>query len=200
MVKRLIFLLFTGVFALYCLLSCTKKDGKETLSKFLFSQEYAAEFDYCFSDAAMTLSGNATATKNGKVRIEFLSPEALSSMTVESDEKGDAGVIIFNYYGIRSPLPDGALSKVSALLSVFSDEMPKAVLSKGAQFCDIQSENGDKNLAECLFTLDGQREVSIIFDKISGFPTKYHEKNQNFELSLTFTKIIPSDSVDKGTT
>ena len=140
-------------------------------------------------------SGSARATKDGKTRIDFLAPELFSSLSVESDESGDTGVLIFNYYGMRTPLPDNALSRVSALLSVFSDEIPKKAMSREAKISKPTNDGEKAHLSQCSFTLDEKCEISIVFDKISGFPTEITKKCEDFDLCITFTKITPPDSL-----
>lgn len=199
MLKRIVFLFIATNLIIFSLYSCAKNDGRAKLCDFLFSQNFEAEFDFSFIDdnGNEIISGSAKAFKNGKARIEFLSPEPLSSLTVESDEKGDAGVLIFNYYGMRTPLADGALTKVSALLGIFSDELPRKVTSHEAKV--FPKSDGEKSLAECVFSLDGEREISIVFDKIGGFPEKIVEKREDFTITVTFTKITPADLLRETT-
>lgn len=196
LIKRIIILLQVSV-AVLCLLSgCTKKDGTEKLCDFLFSDGYEAEFDYSFSGQE-ELSGSAAVKKSGKVRIDFRSPDIFSSLSVESDENGDPGVLIFNYYGMRAPLPGGALSKISLLLSFFSDEMPKGILSESAKVCRYVGDDSDdrRPLKECSFNRADGTLVSVIFDASDGFPVSFCADSGEMRVQISFTKIIPSDSV-----
>lgn len=179
-----------------CIFGCTKKDGSEKLCEFLFSGGYEAEFDYSFS-GDRELSGSAAVKKNDKVRIEFLSPEVFSSLSVESDEKGDPGVLIFNYYGMRTPLPEGALSKISLLLSFFSDEMPKGILSESAKVSDAADQNRshEKPLKVCSFTKDDGTLVSVVFDASDGFPVSFSAVSETADIEIVFTKLVPADSI-----
>lgn len=201
MTKKLItaFLIFLTV--LFTLFGCTKKDGSEKLCEFLFAGGYEAEFDYSFYDG-QELSGSAKVKKSDKVRIDFLSPDTLSSLSVESDEMGEPGVLIFNYYGMRAPLPDGALSKVSLLLSFFSDEIPKGILSDKASVSTYTDEKGefDKDipLKICTFSGDDGADITVVFDASNGFPVRFSAVRDTKTVQITFTKLIPPDSVSAG--
>ncbi len=201
MAKRLIILLSVLFFATGTLFGCTRKDGSEKLCEFLFSGGYEAEFDYLFSGVS-ELSGSARVKKSDKVRIDFSSPDIFSSLSVESDEAGEPGVLIFNYYGMRAPLPEGALSKLSVLLSFFSDEMPKGILSDSSKINDYIDEKGEfpenMPLKECSFSQEDGTFVSVIFDASDGFPVSFSATRDTTSVQITFTKLIPPDSTASG--
>ncbi len=201
MAKRIIILFSALFFVSGALFGCTKKDGSEKLCEFLFSGGYEAEFDYSFSGTS-ELSGSAGVKKSDKVRIDFLSPDIFSSLSVESDEAGEPGVLIFNYYGMRAPLPEDALSKLSFLLSFFSDEMPKGILSDSSNINDYIDEKGefpeDMPLKECSFSQADGTHMSVIFDASDGFPVRFSAARDTTSVQITFTKLIPPDSTDLG--
>jgi len=194
MKKRGLAAFFAVVLMLFSLCSCTKKDGTEKLCEFLFSGGYEAEFDFTLSGGETPILGSATVKKGEKVRIEFLSPEPFSSLSIESDELGEPGVLIFNYYGMRSPLPDKAMGKISLLLSLFGDGMPKGIGGKEAiveKFSDDTDGDNTKSLMLCSFVRADGAKCRVIYDKTDGFPQKMSAENGEICAEITFTRITP---------
>ena len=191
MKKRAAALFFAVLASVFSLFSCAKKDGREKLCEFLFSGGYEAEFDFSLSGGENEISGSATVKKDEKVRLQFASPDPFSSLSVESDELGEPGVLIFNYYGMRAPLPDKAMGKISLLLSLFDDEMPKAIRSSRTAVEKYSDGKGTDALMLCGFVRADGAECRVIYDKTSGFPQKIYAKLGEICAEVTFTKITP---------
>ena len=194
------FLAVTLTFLLFVsLCSCKKQNQNKKVGEFLMTDGFSAEFDFVFSqDGADPLSGSACGQKNEKSRIVFSSPEPLSGLSVESDEMSDVGTLIFNYYGMRTPMPVGSLSKINLLLSFFSDETAKCVsFLPSKAFKNYDMAYGDfgktdaETLKECAFSLADGTECTLVFTAEDGFPVFYSAKKDGICADLTFTKIKP---------
>ena len=89
--------------------SCSADSGIDRLTELLYSQGYSAEFDFSLAgNGDDTIEGSAVASKQDTVNIAFSSPEAFEGLSVESNENGEADILMFNYYGMKIPLPDGS--------------------------------------------------------------------------------------------
>lgn len=164
---------------LFC--ACTADNAGNRLADRLF-ENYRAEVEFIFSGESGELAGEANITKGARTVLSFASPELLAGVTAESDESGAADTITFHYYGMRVPLPSGSLSKINALLSLFSDHAATAVVGLSREeFCDLSDASGDppeegavspQKQKACTVALPNDVNAEIVFDPIDGKPRK----------------------------
>lgn len=155
----------------------TADSGQKKLTEVLYGQ-YTAEVHFVFAAENGNLEGDALIVKGERTLVEFRSPAALEGMTVESNAEDQSGNLLFQYYGMQIPLPQGALSKINLLLSVFSDTAATAAANlKNADFTSVASEgSADSRQGEpksCSFTLDNGASVMLMFDPTSGEPLSF---------------------------
>ena len=193
--KRKIFFI-SFVFAIFTILtSCVSNDAKKSLCDFLLQDGYQAEFDFCITEnGQQKLCGSAQASKNENLQIAFSSPDILSGLSVNSDADGKADTIIFNYYGMKAPLPSGALSDINRMMSFFSDEMAsvifslprKAVIKPDRSLFELPEGNDDIRLVSFV---QNESDAFIIYDAATGYPIQYTAATPQGEITLKFTKI-----------
>lgn len=184
MLKRI----FSVLLLIPCILlsSCSHDNGKKKLLELLFSDVYSTEFGFTISrDGEEKLSGNAVAIKDKSLCISFSSPEILNGLSVISDAVGNADSYTFSYYGMKAPLPSGALTDINIIMSLFSDE---TALSLSSLPRSATTEH-DKSSHRLDFTLCGNIKASLIYDTLSGDPVSFSAQTENGEIDLTFTKI-----------
>lgn len=178
-----------------CTVSCTENQGTDRLSAFLYSPEYSAEFDFILDGSEEALSGSASAVKKENVCLTFSSPDAFEGLSVESGENGESDTLMFGYYGMKAPLPKGALTKINLILSFFSDETASALssLPRGAV---VDCELPDGDFADtvvpksCVFETNGGNTVcTLIFDAASGLPMQYKAESEGMCATMMFTGI-----------
>ena len=193
--KRKIFFLSLIFTLLTFLTSCASKDGKNELCDFLLTDGYSASFDFCITEnGSEKLSGSAIVSKEDTISISFSSPEVLNGLSVSSDAEALADTLIFSYYGMKAPLPSGALSDINAMLSFFSDEcavsissLPrKAVKTPETEMLPDKSSGIIKELS---FTDENGVETCVIYDAATGLPIRFSDKKTDGEITITFTKI-----------
>lgn len=171
---------------------CTADRGMGRLTELLYS-DYCAEINFVLSDGTSKLEGTANVQKSDSVKISFLSPAELSGMTVESGADGQSGNLFFNYYGMKVPLPQNALTKLNIALSCFSDETALALESlPKKEISDVlyDSSNGSINAKTCCFKTAGDSiSARMTYDSLSGVPLEFSGSDGVFTAEIYFKKI-----------
>ncbi len=174
---RRLFLATLLLLPLFC--ACATDRSRDRLADSLF-EDYRAEIEYEFSNENGELFGSAEVTKKDQTVLSFDSPELLAGVTAESDESGALDTITFHYYGMRVPLPSGSLSKINALLSLFSDHAATAVVGlPEEEFHDVpdSNENADTSRSarqkSCTIALPNDVTAEIFFDPTDGKPQAF---------------------------
>ena len=161
--------------------SCARSDGgKQKLKDALFG-DYQAEIHYSFSSEGEELSGEATITKGENTTVLFHTPDALSDVTAQSGGDGFADTITFEYYGMRIPLPQGALTKMNLLLSLFSGETAAEItdLPSSAFLPVSASDENTGELFSCTVPLSCGGSATLVADKNSGYPVSFSAEYEN---------------------
>lgn len=175
--------------------SCSADQGLDRLTELLYSQGYSAEIDFSLTgNGSDIIKGSAVVSKQDTVNISFSSPEAFEGLSVESNENGEADILMFNYYGMKIPLPDGALTKINLLLSFFSDEAASCLSSLphgSVKDCDMPEGNFPDTAVpkSCIFELGDDIVCTLIFDAASGVPMQYTAVSGDISATINFTKI-----------
>ena len=174
------------------LTSCTYDRGKGKLCELLFSDGYSAHFDFSITeDGKEILLGSAFAEKENGLCISFSSPEILSGLTVSCDSGGNADTFTFNYYGMKAPLPSGALLAINDMVSFFSDEFAAEIAALPHSFAkSYDADELSDSLIKCIsLSDDSGTEKLIAYDISTGEPVFFTVKHGGKELRLDFTKI-----------
>ena len=180
--------LFSVLLLVPCILlsSCSRDNGKNKLLELFFSDVYSTEFDFTITHSGEeVLSGKACAVKDKSLCISFSSPEILNGLSVISDDIGMSDSYTFSYYGMKAPLPSGALTDINIIMSLFSDET--ALILSSLPRSAVKEHDRSSHLLE--FTLCDGISACLIYDTLSGDPVSFSAQNENGEIKLTFTKI-----------
>ncbi|MBE6622852.1 MAG: hypothetical protein E7621_01475 [Ruminococcaceae bacterium] len=175
--------------------SCASKDGKNELCDFLLTDGYSAAFDFCITEnGTEKLSGSAVAAKEDIISISFSAPDVLNGLSVSSDADALSDTLTFSYYGMKAPLPSGALSDINTMMSFFSDECAVSISSlprnavKTPEDETFYSE-ASGIIKELSFTNGEGVETRAIYDAATGLPLNFTAKKPDREITITFTKI-----------
>lgn len=185
--------LFITIFAV--LTSCASKDGKNELCDFLLTDGYSAAFDFSITEnRSEKLSGSAVAAKDDIISISFSAPEVLNGLSVSSDANALSDTLTFSYYGMKAPLPSGALSDINTMLSFFSDECAVSISSlpkKAVKPFEDETLSSETSgvIKELSFTNGDGVENFVIYDAATGLPLRFKAKKSDDEITITFTKI-----------
>lgn len=182
------------IMCVFSLSSCAgDKNGKKHLLEVMF-EDYVAEVDFLLDVEGVSVSGTARITKNDNVRIELLSPDPYTGISVQGDAGDKASVLSIEYSGIRADIPKNAVHKLSIMLSMFSDA---AVTNIGKQSGnDFKLSAGEYVLAgfdkinpyEVSF-VKGETEYIYIYDSISGIPLNIYAKSGATALQVKIKKF-----------
>jgi hypothetical protein len=178
----------------FMLASCSAdKSGRKELADMMFSQ-YTAEVDFLFEYGESSVSGSARVTRGENVRIDILSPDPYSGISVESDAADNAGIISISYSGIRADINKNVLDKISLVLSMFSDTAASAVdcAPKGAFLIYEEAYSSDTmpkvSPYEARFSA-GNTDFIYIYDSISGTPLDMYAKTDNASAQIKIKKF-----------
>lgn len=189
--------LFCAAMCVIFTMSCSSEDGRGKLSETLYA-DYTADISFSMSENGQTLDGRATVSKGDKCVITFAAPDALEALSVESDENGESGILQFSYYGMRLPLPDGALGKINLLLSAFSREMTGNIVSVPKKnIVDYEDDLLKSDMASTQSKLkkteflhhDGKTQCVLIYDSLTGHPVSLQMNDGVKNIDIWFEKI-----------
>lgn len=156
---------------LACLVACSY-GGTSLLCENLFC-DYDMKVCYTIKSGGDILSGEASVNKDDGVTLELLSPDIFGGITIKSEENSPQ-TISFSYYGIDAKLPQGSLSKINLLLSLFSDKIPSRLSAPGG--CEKSAVDGytvAENKVDTAYRADFASdgiEYSVVYDSITGIP------------------------------
>ncbi len=165
----------------------------DTFSKELFCDNllspYAFEAEYTFSKGQDATVGSLRATKEKNTRIDFLSPDTLVGVSVESDTSGQMSNFIVSFSGIKAEIPKEILEKLSLTFSLLNPNLP-SVISELDDKCFKVSENPDKQAAYC--TIDfchNDINYLLTYDISTGLPVCLIANTDQSSVTLSITKF-----------
>ncbi len=176
------------------MISCAEnKSGKKELLSVMHS-DYSADVEYLLDADGVSVSGEARITRNENVRIDILSPDPYTGLSVQGDALDKASVISLEYSGIKAEIPKNALEKLNIILSMFADSAATAIsdLKKDA-FTESPEEYtlpGHKNSIpyEVRFS-KGDIEYIYIYDSVSGIPLSVCAKSGGTAVQIKIKKL-----------
>ncbi len=190
-IKKIVAVFLILPLVLMC--SCDNSKSKKELCDRLFS-DYTLNAEYSLiENDSEVFSGALNVTKGDIITAEFLSPEDLSGVRIESDEYSQPDIITFSYYGIRIPLPDKLLSKLNLMFSAFSNNIPERISGLASDGFEVITENGEEML-KCIFQ-NGSTTHSVIFEIGSGIPKIFTAQNGNisFTAKIKEFRLLPEN-------
>ncbi len=191
---KLLWAAILAVFLTFMLASCSSdKSGRKELADMMFS-EYTAEVDFLFEYGESSVSGTARVTKGENVRIDILSPDPYSGISVESDAADKAGVISISYSGIRADIRKDVLDKISLVLSMFSDTAASAVNCAPRDAFLLYEEAYSSDSMPKILPYEahfsaGDTDFIYIYDSLSGTPLDMYAKTGNASAQIKIKKF-----------
>ncbi len=177
MKKRAVFLSFFAVFLVMLSACSADRAGKKTFISTLFS-EFTTDVEYLITYGENTIAGDIRVTKDeNALRLDLLSPDPFTGMSVESKGAGDAYMLSIGYSGISAELPGAALDKISLLMTLFSDDTAadlEALSQKSFVMCEeAYAVEGlgsvTPYMVECTV---GDIRYMYIYDSLTGTPIR----------------------------
>lgn len=176
------------------LCSCTaNKSGRKHLERILFS-DYAAEIEYQFKFNDTSLSGNGRITREETVRLDILSPDPYTGISVQGDISDKIETVSISYSSIKADVPKNVLNKLSLVLSMFSDTASCAVENANtSDFVKSESEYSPDFLNECVpyevCFMQGETEYIYTYDSITGIPVYICAKTKDLSVDIKIKKF-----------
>lgn len=174
--------------------SCAdEKNGRRDFEKILAS-DYTAEIEFSVDFMGNPLAGEAVVTRSDTVRIDILSPDPYSGISVESDADDKASVISISYAGVKAEIPKQSLEKIEFVIGMFSDSASNAVAKAKKEAFAPCSENYISDTLsetvpyECVFSV-GENSYSYIYDSRSGMPLELFGANDGCKAEIKINKL-----------
>lgn len=191
---RIAVCLLSAVLISITLFSCSgKENGKKELVS-LMNSDYVADVEYLLEAGELSVCGEARITRNENVRIDILSPDPYTGLSVQGDALDKASVISLEYSGIKAEVPKNALEKINIILSMFSDSAATQIQGlKNDEFTESPDEYtlaGHTNSIpyEVKFS-KGDIEYIYIYDSVSGVPLSICAKSGGTAVQIKIKKL-----------
>lgn len=193
------FLLVTVVAAM-CLFSCGDETGRRELRKTMLS-DFTSEIDYLIDIDGNPILGNAVITKNQRLRLDILSPDPYSGISVECDVTGEADVVSISYSGIKAELPGKAMEKLVFMMNMMSENTASALGRQNAKDykeCGeyLSEDYKEAEPYEVCFTHDGTEYV-FIYDSVTGMPLEIFADNGYCKAEIKVRKLKTEETVSE---
>jgi len=194
------FLLFVLVVAVTGLFSCGDKTGRRELRKTMLS-DFTSEIDYLIELEEKPVSGSAVITKNQRLRLDILSPDPYSGISVECDVTGEAEVVSISYSGIKAEVPGKAMEKLVFLMNMMSESTASALGNQNAKDykeCGeyLSEDYKEAKPYEVCFTHDGAEYV-FIYDSVTGMPLEIFADNGYCKAEIKVRKLKTEETVSE---
>ncbi len=121
---------------------------------------------YCIEASGRRIEGELELLRSDITKINFLSPDEYSSISVSSDYSGKSDIISFEFSGIPADVPKSIATGLSLMLSLFSDSIPSAVSALDKEAFSVNDNNGK---ATVQFSQNGI-DYSLGFSSETGIP------------------------------
>lgn len=184
----------SAIFAVVALSACSgDESGRRRLEKMLDS-DYSAEVEYSVDFMGNPLVGEAKITKCDTVRIDILSPDPYSGISVTADANDRASVIGISFSGVRAEIPKGSLEKLEFVVAMFSYSVSNAVArAKNDSFLPCDEPYTAPGLAECVpyeckFSV-GDTDYFYVYDSKTGLPLELFAKNGSCSAEIKINKL-----------
>lgn len=135
------------------------------------------------------IEGKMELLRSDKSRINFLSPDEYSSITVSGDSAGNADVFTFEMYGIPANIPKSIASDISLLFSMFSDAVPSHIMTLDDSHFTLYENDGTCSVSFSQNNIN----YSIIYYSDSGIPQAINVSDDKSSVSMSFSEFKLSE-------
>ena len=192
-ILKLIATALIATFALFSLNSCEgtkKRNAMEGLSD-LLRGNYISEISFSIPGSDSQYNGKATITRNGTLtRLDILSPEPYSGMSIEYDVMGLPSNVAVHFLGMSTELPTKALSKVNSVAVLFADDFSSA-LSKLHPESITEYSLPDETSGYCANLLYSGAEISVYFSDQGYIPYSLEYRSDEINADIVFDTFKP---------
>lgn len=177
-------------------MSCGKDSySKELLTDTLISP-FCAEAEFTFSSGEKAVDGTLRVTSGENIRIDILSPDLLSGISIISNGAGDMPNYTVSFSGINAEIPKSILEKLSLSFCLFSPELPEKIRTlDDTSFSTVSNDEsfevfGLSDISPCTVSFsDGQINYSITYDLNTGTPLLMIAGHTDSSSTLKITKF-----------
>ncbi len=174
------------------LCSCSDSGKKERLVKNIADNlrtSYASELTFDIRYGDKSYNGTARLTRDMSVtRLDILSPEPYSGLSVEYDTAGAPSSVAVHFEGIDTTLPTEALSRINVLASLSADDF-LSVLSNTAGENITEYEMSENEKGYCARVIYGEVEITFCFSAPGNTPYSLEYSSSDMSASIVFTKF-----------
>ncbi len=168
--------------------SCGENGKKERSVKNLsdaLRTSYEAELSFCVRQGGEALEGDAMLLRDGaNVRLDILSPEPVSGLSIEYDAAGAPSTVAVHFKGIDTTLPTAAISRINVLAALAAGDFPE-ILARVSGENITEYEYGESLRGYCAKLKYGEADVVICYSEDGSSP--YSIEYSDGELYGTFT-------------
>ena len=177
-------------FAFLC--ACTQGSKKERFVKSIADNlrtSYASELTFNIRTGEKSYDGTARLFRDMSVtRLDILSPEPFSGLSVEYDTAGAPSSVAVHFAGIDTTLPTEALSRINILASLACDDF-LSMLSKTAGESITDYQISEDKSGYCTRVIYGEAEIDFCFSDDASMPYSFEYSSEDINASVVFTKF-----------
>lgn len=192
-IAKLFAVILITVITAVTLYSCrgTKKQQAVTGLSDTLRGNYESEISFFIPGSDAEYNGKAKITRDGTItRLDILSPEPYSGMSIEYDVKGLPSSVAVHFLGIDTELPAKALSKVNSVAVLFADDFAKS-LGKIHPESIAEYSLPDETSGYCATLLYSDAEITIYFSDESHIPYSLEYRGKEINADIVFDSFKP---------
>ncbi len=130
-------------------------------------------------------SGKAEITKSGTVtRLDILSPEPYSGMSIEYDTAGLPSSVAVHFSGMSTLLPSDAVARINPIASLFADDFASCLgkVSKD----DITEYELEDRKGLCASLLYSDARIIVYFSETGSVPYSLEYESDDMQADIVF--------------
>lgn len=163
---------FITVLAFYAVILCSCSGNTAVKSASALSDilrgDYECEISFTLGGDDI-VEGTGKITKNGTVtRLDILSPEPYSGMSIEYDTEGLPQSVAVHFSGMSVTLPEGAVARLSPIASLFADDFAASLSSLPKN--DMTEYDSDGISGLCAAMKHGDADINLYFSSDGSVP------------------------------
>ncbi|MBR3996070.1 MAG: hypothetical protein IKI97_12420 [Clostridia bacterium] len=179
-----------SAFSLYSCKGSKKQQAVSGLSDILRGN-YESEISFFVPGTDAEYNGKAKIIRDGTItRLDILSPEPYSGMSIEYDVKGLPSSVAVHFSGIDIELPAKALSRVNSVAVLFADDFTSA-LGKIHPESITEYSLPDETSGYCVTLPYSDAEITIYFSDESYIPYSLEYRGKEINADIVFDSFKP---------
>lgn len=155
---------------------------------------YTAKVDFVIKDKDTSISGELDIQKSDGCTLKFTQPEEFLGISVTGDTAGNGESLCFEYAGIPATIPKSLTSRLSMMLSLFSDALPSGIMNLSSDSFEMVSDTRSKEsdshegTAKVFFSENGI-SYTVTYNTSNGNPYIMDVESNNISATLTFKEF-----------